>query len=248
MEWRDEGILISVRRHGETSAIVEVFTAEHGRHAGVVRGGAGRRMAPILQPGAELSVEWFARLEDHIGNFRVEPLRAHTAILLEDRAALAALGALTALIGETLPERESHPNLFARSRALVMALGQEAHWPALYALWELELLAELGFGLDLSRCAATGATEDLVYVSPRSGVAVSREGGAPWADRLLALPRFLRDGLERDVSREDVAAALRLTGYFLETRIAPTLRRETLPLARERGVAAILRAGHLFPL
>ncbi len=242
MEWRDEGILISARRHGETSAIIEVFTGGHGRHAGVVRGGAGRRMAPILQPGAELSVEWSARLEDHIGTFRVEPLRSHTATLLEDRAALAALGALTALIGETLPEREPHPALFARSRALVAALGREAHWPALYARWELDLLAELGFGLDLSRCAATGGTEDLIYVSPRSGIAVSRQGGAPWADRLLPLPSFLRDGFEQDVRREDIAAALRLTGYFLETRIAPSLRRETLPPARERAVAAILRA------
>lgn len=242
MEWRDEGILISARRHGESSAIVEIFTAGHGRHAGVVRGGAGRRLTPVLQPGAELSVEWSARLEEHIGAFKVDPIRSHTAQLMEDRAALAALGAVTALVSAALPERAAHPLLYVRSRALIAALGTAEDWPARYALWELALLAELGFGLDLSRCAATGRADDLIYVSPKSGVAVSREGGAPWADRLLALPGFLCAG-GGPASRADVAAALGLTGFFLEARLAPTLPRETLPEARARAVEAILRRG-----
>ncbi len=241
MDWRDEGILISTRRHGETSAIIEVFTAAHGRHAGVVRGGAGRRMAPILQPGAEVSVEWSARLEEHIGAFRVDPIRAHGAALMEDRAALATLGAITALIAAALPERAPHPALFALSRDLVAALGRAADWPARYALWELSLLAELGFGLDLSRCAATGATDDLVHVSPKSGAAVSRGGGAAWADRLLPLPAFLRVATPEAADPADVAAALRLTGFFLEARLAPTLPREVLPAMRGRAVEAILR-------
>lgn len=241
MDWRDEGILISTRRHGETSAIIEVFTAGHGRHAGVVRGGAGRRMAPILQPGAEISVEWSARLDEHIGAYRVDPIRAHGAALMEDRAALAALGAVTGLIAAALPERASHPALFAGSRDLVAALGRAPDWPARYALWELSLLAELGFGLDLSRCAATGATGDLAYVSPKSGAAVSRAGAGPWADRLLPLPAFLCDGVIHDTAPADVAAALRLTGFFLEARLAPTLARATLPAARGRAVDAILR-------
>lgn len=244
MDWRDEGILLSARRHGESAAIVEVFTAAHGRHAGVVRGGAGRRMTPVLQPGAELSLEWSARLEEHIGAFRVDPIRAHGVLLLEDAAALATLGAVTALIGVALPERAAHPALYAASRALVAGLGRAADWPARYALWELHLLGELGFGLDLSRCAATGATGELIYVSPKSGCAVSRAGGAAWADRLLPLPEFLRDGLpeEAPVPAGALRAALALTGFFLESRLAPTLPRETLPPARARAVEAMLRA------
>lgn len=247
MDWRDEGILLSARRHGESAAIVEIFTAAHGRHAGVVRGGASRRMAPVLLPGAELSVEWSARLEEHIGTFRVDPIRAHGALLLDDPAALATLGAVTALIGVALPERAAHPGLYAASRALVAGLGRAADWPARYALWELQLLGELGFGLDLSRCAATGATTELIHVSPKSGCAVSRAGGEAWADRLLPLPEFLRDGLDGlqeagSVPAGALRAALALTGFFLESRLAPTLPRETLPPARARAVEAMLRA------
>lgn len=242
MEWRDEGILVSVRRHGESAAIVEIFTACHGRHAGLVRGGAGRRMAPLLQPGAELSLDWSARLEEHIGSFRVDPIRPHGALLLDDAPALAALGSVTALIGVALPERAAHPALYAASRALIAALGREAGWRQLYALWELQLLGELGFGLDLGRCAATGSREDLVFVSPRSGCAVSREAGAPWADRLLPLPSFLRDPGAGPASPADLAAALALTGFFLEARLGPTLPREALPAARGRAVEAMLRA------
>jgi DNA repair protein RecO (recombination protein O) len=243
MDWRDEGILIAARRHGETSAIIEVLTRAHGRHAGVVRGGAGRRMAPLLQPGARLSLEWTARLEEHIGTFRVDPIAARTAAIMADRAALAALGAVTALVATALPERDAHPALYARSLDLVEALAAAPDWPARYAAWELALLAELGFGLDLARCAVTGATEDLAYVSPKSGRAVSRAGAGAWAERLLPLPVFLRSGWQAPPPAPDVAAALALTGYFLEARLAPTLPRQALPPARGRAVDAILRAG-----
>jgi DNA repair protein RecO (recombination protein O) len=242
MDWRDEGILISSRRHGESSAIIEAFTSAHGRHAGVVRGGAGRRMTPILQPGAILSLDWSARLEEHLGAFRVDPIRSNTAHLLADATALAALGSITSLISAALPEREAHPALYARTLDLVDALGRALDWPARYALWEMALLAEIGFGLDLSRCAATGTTNDLIYVSPKSGCAVSRAGGAPWADRLLPLPAFLRDAAgAAPASPEQITQALRLTGNFLEARLAPTLPRETLPPARARAVEAIAR-------
>ncbi len=241
MDWRDEGILISARRHGESSAIVEIFTAEHGRYAGLVRGGASRRWTPVLQPGARLSVEWSARLEAHMGAFRVDPIETPLAAVMADRAALAALGGVTALIAVSLPERASHPALFAASRDLLARLGRDADWPAQYALWELLLLGELGFGLDLEVCAATGTRADLIWVSPRSGRAVSRAGGAAWADRLMPLPAFLRAGRPVDVPRDALGAALALTGHFLETRLAPTLPREALPLARGRAAAAILR-------
>jgi DNA repair protein RecO (recombination protein O) len=239
MEWRDEGILIAARRHGETSAIIEVLTARHGRHSGVVRGGAGRRMAPVLQPGARLALDWSARLEEHIGTFRVEPMATRTGAIMADGAALLALGSMTALVAATLPERDAHPGLYARSLALVEALGDAPDWPARYAAWELALLAELGFGLDLATCAVTGAADDLAWVSPRTGRAVSRAAGAPWAGRLLPLPTFLRDGWELPPAPAEVMQALALTGHFLELNVAPGLRREALPAARERAVAAI---------
>lgn len=239
MDWRDEGIVVSVRRHGESAAILEVFTAGHGRHAGVVRGGGSRRWTPVLQPGARLSVEWSARLEAHIGAFRVDPIETPLAAVLADRAALAALGSVTALIVAALPERASHPELYVASRDLVAALGRAPDWRALYARWELQLLSEMGFGLDLSRCVVSGATEDLVWVSPKSGRAVSRSAGAPWAGRLLPLPDFLREG--GPAGRAALAEALAVTGHFLETRLGPTLQREALPSARARAVAAILR-------
>jgi DNA repair protein RecO (recombination protein O) len=242
MEWRDEGILLTSRRHGESAAIIEAFTSAHGRHAGMVRGGAGRRMTPVLQPGAILSLDWSARLEEHLGAFRVDPIRSNTAHLMADRAALAALGSITSLISAALPEREANPSLYARTLDLVDALGRTPNWPARYALWEIALLSEIGFGLDLSRCAANGTTDDLIYVSPKSGCAVSRAGGAPWADRLLPLPAFLRDGAGAEPAcPEQITQALRLTGHFLEARLAPTLPRETLPPARARAVEAILR-------
>ena len=240
MDWRDEGILLTARRHGESAAIVEIFTAAHGRHAGVVRGGASRRMAPILQPGTRLAVDWSARLEEHIGSFRVDPVAGLAPAVMADGAALAALTAMTALVAATLPERDAHPDLYARSRDLVAALATVPDWPARYAAWELALLAELGFGLDLAACALTGATQDLAWVSPRTGRAVSRGAGAPWADRLLALPAFLRLD-HAPAGPGDLAAALALTGHFLDARVAPGLPRGTLPPARARAVAAILR-------
>ena len=243
MDWRDEGILLAARRHGESAAIVEVLTREHGRHAGVVRGGAGRRMAPVLQPGARLSLEWTARLEEHIGTFRVDPIDARTAAIMADPAALAALGSVVALVAATLPERDAHPELYARTLRLVEALGAAPDWPARYAAWELALLAEIGFGLDIAACAVTGTTEDLAWVSPRSGRAVSRAAGAAWAERLLPLPGFLRDGWAAAPAASEVAAALALTGYFLEARVAPGLPRATLPAARSRAVQAIMKTG-----
>lgn len=230
IRWRDEGLLLSVRRHGEGAAILEVFTEGHGRHAGVAPGGGSRRQAPLLQPGAQLSVEWSARLEAHIGSWRAEPVRSRAAALMGDRAALAAMGSVAALSLAFLPERAPHPALYARTVSLADALGEDPDWPALYALWELALLSELGFGLDLSSCAATGATEDLAWISPKSGRAVSREAGAPWAARLLPLPRlFLGQG-----EAPDVAAALRVTGHFLDARAAPAFGLERAPEARAR--------------
>jgi DNA repair protein RecO (recombination protein O) len=239
MDWRDEGTLLSVRRHGETSAIIEVFTATHGRHAGVVRGGTSRKIAPVLQPGAQLDVSWRARLEEHLGAFTVEPLKSRAAAVMDDRAALAGLNAMTALLAFALPEREAHPRLYARSVQMFDLLGQTAAWPVAYLQWELALLEELGFGLDLSQCAATGTAEDLAYVSPRSGRAVSAEGAGEWADRLLPLPPELLGVVTDDLA--GLADALRTTGYFLETGLGHSLGNRSLPEARARLVDRLSR-------
>jgi DNA repair protein RecO (recombination protein O) len=238
MDWRDEGILLSMRPHGESSAIIEVMTAGHGRHMGVVRGGASRKMAATLQPGSGLVLDWRARLDDHIGSFTVEPVtsRAH---LLADRLALAGLMAVCALLHEALPEREPHPALWQRTRGLMDQLGQEG-WTAEYLRWELCLLEEIGFGLDLTVCAVTGATEGLAFVSPKSGRAVTRKGAGEWADRLIPLP----EGLDGDgpLSPKAVQMGLRLTGFFLDRELRPVLHDRPLPEARARLVDLLDRS------
>jgi DNA repair protein RecO (recombination protein O) len=239
MEWRGQGILLGVRRHGETSAIIEMFTAEQGRHLGVVRGGTSRKIAPHLQPGAQLDVAWRARLEDHIGAFTVEPLRSRAALVMSDRLALAGLNAVTAILSFCLPEREAHPGLYHRTERLLDLLGQNEIWPLAYLQWELGLLEEMGYGLDLSSCAVTGTTEKLVYVSPKSGRAVSAKGAGDWAERLLPLPDVLRG--QGDAEDIEIAAAFRTTGYFLEAHLARDLGDKPLPEARARFVEAFSR-------
>jgi DNA repair protein RecO (recombination protein O) len=230
MDWRDEGVLLSMRPHGESAAIIEVLTALHGRHAGVVRGGASRKMAATLQPGTGLALEWRARLDDHIGSFTVEPLRSR-AHLLSDRLALAGLMAACALLRVALAEREPHPVLFPATLDLFDQLGA-AGWTSAYLRWELRLLEELGFGLDLSACAVTGLVEDLAYVSPKTGRAVTRAGAGDWADRLLPMPA----GLVGDavLPPADVLTGLRLTGFFLDRGLRPVLHDKPLPEARAR--------------
>ena len=239
MDWRDEGALLSVRKHGETSAIIEVFTETHGRHAGVVRGGTSRRLAPILQIGTQLDVTWRARLDEHIGTFSVEPLKGRAAGAMGDRVALAGLTAVCALLCFALPEREAHTPLYGRSIALLDMVGTNPLWPFAYLRWELALLEDLGFGLDLSVCAATGSTDGLAYVSPRTGRAVSREGAGDWADRLLPLPPALLGHGRGEL--EDVVAGLQTTGHFLATRLASSLAGRPLPEARQRLVDLLSR-------
>ena len=234
MEWRDQGILLSSRRHGESGAIIEVFTPGRGRHLGVVRGGASRKTAPILQPGAQLDVTWRARLEEHLGAFTVEPLQSRAAGAMSDRLALAGLNAVTALLSFTLPEREAHAPLYDRSVTLLDMLDRPEIWPLAYLHWELALLDELGFGLDLGSCAVTGVTQGLEYVSPRTGRAVSEAGAGEWKDRLLPLPRCLR--ILYDAPSSEVAQGLRTTGHFLQNWLAPALGDRPLPAARQRFV------------
>ncbi len=238
MEWRDQGALLSVRRHGESSAIIEVFTERHGRHAGMVRGGAGRRMGPVLQPGAQLDLTWRARLEEPLGSFSVELCRSRTGVL-HDRLALAGLNSICALLSFSLPERDPHPDFYGRSVALLDALESDQDWPVDYLHWERRLLEEMGFRLDLDACAVTGSVNDLAYVSPSSGRAVSREGARGWEPRLLPLPGCLR-GVS-GASMAELLEGLRITGHFLESWLAPAIGARELPPARQRLIDALAR-------
>lgn len=245
MEWRDEGIILASRPHGESAAIVTLLTREHGCHAGLVRGGSGRRQRGIYQPGNEVSALWRARLAEHLGTFSCELTRPRTAALLNDAERLAAVSAACALLQASLPERLAYPRLFEGLRELLDALEGES-WLARYVLWELSLLAELGFGLDLSACAATGRNDELVFVSPRSGRAVSASAGAPFAPKLLVLPPFLaaygRDpaGPSGPVEPGDIRDGLALTGHFLAHHVFAAMERR-IPPARDRLVARISR-------
>ena len=238
MEWQDEGALLSVRPHGESSAIIEVFTAAHGRHLGVVRGGGSRRMSGVLQPGAQLALHWHARLEDQIGSFRAEPLHARAA-LMGDRGALSALNAICALLHHALPERDPHPALYAQTVTLLDYLEAGGAWSVPYLTWELRLLEDMGYGLDLSSCALTGVTQDLAYISPRTGRAVARAAAGDWAPRLLPLPRVLTLA---DGAPAEVAEGLAITGHFLSRVLTRPNTAAPLPEARGRLLDHLLQA------
>ncbi len=237
MDWTDQGIVLAKRRHGENAAVVTLLTREHGRHGGLVRGGAGKRAAALYQPGNLVSAHWRARLAEHLGTLTAELVESFAARVLDDPQRLAALTSACAVLDTAVPEREPHPVLFDATLELLRALGAEVEaigWAGAYARWEERCLAELGFGLDLGSCAVTGSRDELAYVSPRTGRAVSREAGRPYEDRLFPLPDFLRiGGAAPDAAA--VAAALRITGHFLERHVlGPQDRR--LPPARTRFV------------
>jgi DNA repair protein RecO (recombination protein O) len=217
MEWRDEGVILSVRRHGETSAIVEVITAGHGRCLGIVRGGRSRRQRPVLQPGNRVQLTWRARLEEHLGSFSVEALSLKAGAIMEEQFRLAGLSTLAGL-AQLLPEREAHRRIYDALLIILDAIEHDDIWPALLVRWELGLLDELGFGLDLSACASTGAKHDLVYVSPKTGRAVSAAAGEPYRERLLALPAFLISS-GAAATLPDILAGFKLTGHFLARHV-----------------------------
>lgn len=243
MDWQDDGIILSARRHGETSAIVCVLTREHGAHAGLVKGGFAKRRRALIEPGNRVQATWRARLAEHLGNFALESTHSHGAALMDNADRLAAMSAALSVAEAALPEREPHPATLEALQAFLDALEHDdiapdaTAWGEVYVRWEMGLLSELGFRLDLSHCASTGVTEDLVWVSPKSGRAVSREAGQPYKDVLLALPRFLRpDGPRAGaVCIADILQAMKLNGYFLEKSLfAP--HGKALPQARARLV------------
>ena len=237
MQWSDDALVLGCRSHGEAAVILELMTREHGRHLGIVHGGRSKRLRPVLQPGNSVGVTWRARLDEHLGHYAVEPDRLRSASLIGAPLALYAIGAL-ALHLRLLPERDPHPDLFAAATVVLDHLEEVALMPALFVRFELMLLSELGYGLDLERCAATGARADLVYVSPKSGRAVSRTAGAPYDAKLLRLPAFLLAETESGPPEAaDIRAGFELTGYFLDAHVyAP--QGQAAPDERARFVAA----------
>lgn len=241
MHWSDEGVVLSARPHGETSVIVELLTKDHGRHLGLVRGGRSRMQRPVLQPGNRVRVEWRARLDEHLGNYALEGIDLRAAQLMETRASLYGLTWLASL-ARLLPERDPHPGLYDTLGVVLDHLADPEIGPALMVRFELAMLAELGFGLDLSQCASTGAITNLVYVSPRSARAVSAEAGAPYADRMLPLPAFLMTSSVNAHPRpEDIADGFQLTGFFLARDVYEP-RGLPIPDARESYVASVRAA------
>jgi len=241
MQWTDEGVVLGARKHGESAVILELMTRDHGRHLGLVHGGRSKAMRAVLQSGNGVQVTWRARLDEHLGTFQIEGREQRAARFLASPLALYGLSTLSALL-RFLPERDPHPALFDTLAVLVDHLDDPDLAPALFVRFELAILAELGFGLDLSRCAATNTTQDLAYVSPKSGRAVCSMAGEPYRDRLLVLPAFL-SGRSRasHPSREDVAAGFRLTDFFLRQNVFEP-RGETPPEERARFVALATRA------
>jgi DNA repair protein RecO (recombination protein O) len=227
-EFEDDAYVLSARAHGETGAIVELLTARHGKYAAHVAGGASRRMKPFLQAGARTLVHYRARVADQLGSASLEPVGEGPAALFDDRTALAGLSAAAAVAGAALPEREPHPGVFLAFEALSAALALPDIWPAVFVRFEAGLLQELGFGLDLSKCAATGEVDDLIYVSPRTGRAVSRKAGEPYKDRLLVLPPFMLSA-QTGLAAGDVKAGLDLTAHFLELFVFGPVNRPLPP-------------------
>jgi DNA repair protein RecO (recombination protein O) len=235
MEWTEQGIVLNVRTHGEASAIAEVLSDRRGRWSGLVRGGRSRAMRPVLQPGNVVMARWRARTEDHLGSFTLEPVALRAGALIDDPLRLAGLTSLMALL-KLLPEREPHPRIHDALLITLDALGDDGIWPAVLVRFELGLLDELGYGLDLACCAVTGTTEELIYVSPKTGRAVSRAAGEPWKDRLLPLPGFLRGDRDAAPTPADIRDGLRLSGYFLD-RFLLQPRGLALPDSRARILA-----------
>ena len=239
LQWTDEGIVIGVRRHGEASGILELMTRGHGRHLGLVRGGFGSRLKPVLQTGNSVSASWRARLDEHLGNFTVEGLRLRASSFFAEPHAIYGVTHLAALM-RLLPERDPHAGLYAMFEEILDRLDDPVLAAPMVVRFELQLLSELGFGLDLEQCAATGASADLIYVSPKSARAVSRDAGAPYADKMLRLPGFLRD---RDAppAGGDLADGFALTGFFLARHV---LEPRGMALTDERAhfIAALSRA------
>jgi DNA repair protein RecO (recombination protein O) len=244
MEWQGEAIVLSSTRFGEADALLEVMSQSHGRHRGFVKGGAGKRLGPVLQVGNFLTVTWRSRIEENLGRFTAELNHSPLGLILGDGVRLMMLSALTSVVSASLPEREKHEAVYDGLKTMIRFIETSDKdpfgWAAALVRLEMGILSDLGYGLDLSECAATGTKEDLIYVSPKSGRAVSKEAGYPYHNKLLLLPAFLISNDAGAVNPESVLEGLRLTGYFLERQIWQ-IRHKTPPQARERLVSKLVK-------
>ncbi len=245
MQWTDEAVILGVRRHGENSVIAEVMTHAHGRHLGLVRSGRSKTMQPVLQPGNRVEATWRARLDEHLGEFRMEPVRLRAGELMESACAVYGVQAMAALL-RLLPERDPHPHLFETLNIILDNMTRPADGGELFVRFELAVLDDLGFGLDLTACAATGTRENLTFVSPKSGRAVCHAAGLPWADKMLALPLFLAGPIlpgqgQKAATFESLSQGFELTGFFLQRHVYEP-RGLTMPDARHGFVQAALKA------
>jgi DNA repair protein RecO (recombination protein O) len=231
VHWSDTAIILSVRKHGENSAVVRLLAREHGVYAGVVKSVTSKTNRGVIQPGNVVNATWNARLSEHLGMFKIELLKANAALIMNDSLKLASLSSACAMVEIALPERHPYQRLYHLFIAFLADLQESNDWMKDYVSLELDLLAEAGFGLDLSHCAATGKTDNLIYVSPKSGRAVSREAGEPYKDKLLALPGFLNNDIQ--AASDDIRQGLNLSGYFLEHWLLSPHNRK-LPPARRR--------------
>ncbi len=242
MEWQDEGIVLSASRLGEHDALLEIMTKNHGRARGFIKGGMGRRNKANLQAGNYLSVSWRSRIETNLGRFTVELIHSPLGLMMGEGAKLSALATVTSVVATTMTERENHQSVFTGLKAIVDLLEDESsvqqEWATAITHLELGILQELGYGLDLSECAATGATDNLIYVSPKSGRAVSEEAGFLYRDKLLTLPAFLLAAASGSIKLEDVVNGLKLTGYFLDRNVW-VVRNGGQPAARERFLSGL---------
>ncbi|MGE4313079.1 MAG: DNA repair protein RecO [Pseudobdellovibrionaceae bacterium] len=215
--WRDQALVLSSRRHGEAGAVITLLSETNGRHAGYLHGATSNTKKIFSEPGTEVTAEWQARTSDQLGHFRFEYVTNWAGFVMEDRARLTALTSACQLVEQALPEREAHPEIFYGLKALFQTLQTDV-WGAAYVMWEIAFLKELGFAIDLTKCAGGGDAQTLAYVSPKTGRAVSSAQGLLYKDRLLHLPEFLKKDGDRQVagSDEDVATGLKMTGHFWE--------------------------------
>ncbi len=235
MDWTDEGILLNTTPYGERSAILQVFTSNKGRHAGIIRNAISPGMISILQPSAQLSLNWSSRLEDHLGNFKVDLIRARADILMGNRTGLAAFNSLSALCISILAERDPMPQLYKVTEKFLDKIAIQANWEFLYLDWELKLLSCIGFGLDLEKCAVTGTTKNLYYISPKSGKAVCRDVGKQYHSKLLPFPNILRSTqVDKKLSLRELVLGLNLTGFFIEKWLDYSLENKKTMAIRKR--------------
>jgi len=218
MRWESNGLILNFFKYNEKSYILEIFTEEHGKHKGIIRGLHSKNKRSIIEPGNEVFATWSGRLETHLGNYNVEPIKLWSSHILQFKDKLSAISSICSLISLTMAERQPNPLIYFSSKKLIEIVASTRNdWIREYVFWEMQLLSEIGYGLDLERCAVTSKSSDLVYVSPSSGRAVTNEGAGDFKNKLLPLPKFMTN-FKANYDNDDIYNALNLTEFFFKKR------------------------------